>query len=133
MAKLTLIIDQSLLAVVKLTDMPPNLLSDKLTKAKFFTFTKTRDELSLVIDQNLLDNIVTTDKIEKDFIRIYVSGPLDFSLTGIMLSIIQPLAKVNISVFTISSYNTDHILIKVDKIGQAIAVLCQYHDIRFNI
>lgn len=131
MAKLTLIIDQLPLAIVKLDSILPSLFTDKLKQAKFFSFIKTKDELSLVIDQSLTNDI-TSNKIETDFIRIYVSGCLDLGLTGIMLSIIEPLAKVGISVFTISSYNTDHILIKINKIGQAIAALCQHHDISFN-
>lgn len=132
MAKLTLIIDQLPLAIVKLSNLPSDLFINKLKQAKFFTFTKTKDEVSLVIDQSLIGDL-TTDKIEKNFVRIYVVGPLDFALTGIVLSIVEPLAKVNINVFTISSYDTDHVLIKVDKIGQAIAVLCQHHNIRFDI
>jgi uncharacterized protein len=129
MSRLTLVIDQSLLAIVRLDIKTIHWpwISDILIKAKFCTISKTDDELSLVVDQNLVSDI--TDKIEKDFISIKVQGPLAFELTGIMLSIIEPLAKANISVFTISTYDTDYVLIKADKMLKAIEVLSLHHNI----
>jgi hypothetical protein len=41
-----------------------------------------------------------------------VIGTLDFSLTGIVATLAQPLAEAGISIFDISTYDTDHILVR---------------------
>jgi len=52
-----------------------------------------------------------------------VAGPLDFGLTGILLSIAQPLAEASISIFALSTYNTDYVLVKESSLDAAIAAL----------
>ena len=52
-----------------------------------------------------------------------VVGPLGFSLTGIMANISGVLAKANISIFSISTYDTDYILVKKHTAQQAITAL----------
>jgi hypothetical protein len=52
-----------------------------------------------------------------------IVGPLDFSLVGILSKISGILAKEGISIFAISTYDTDYILVKSDKIDQTIEVL----------
>jgi hypothetical protein len=48
------------------------------------------------------------------FTAFAVEGPLDFSMTGILATLLQPLADAQISVFTISTFDTDWILVPVD-------------------
>jgi hypothetical protein len=48
-----------------------------------------------------------------------VQGPLDFNLTGILSSIAAPLAEVEVSIFAISTYNTDYILVKENDLEKA--------------
>lgn len=50
-------------------------------------------------------------------------GQLDFSLIGILARIAELLAEKGISIFALSTYNTDYILIKEDKLSAAIQVL----------
>lgn len=52
-----------------------------------------------------------------------MQGVLDFSLTGILSSLANPLAENKISIFVISTFNTDYILIKEDSIEQAKVIL----------
>ncbi|GEA14854.1 MAG: uncharacterized protein PWR22_2160 [Moorella sp. (in: firmicutes)] len=54
-----------------------------------------------------------------------IEGPLDFSLTGILASLVTPLAKAGISIFAISTYDTDYLLVKEEQLGLAIRVLKQ--------
>lgn len=52
-----------------------------------------------------------------------ILGPLDFSLIGILASISSILAANKISIFAISTYDTDYILLKNDKVDEAVEIL----------
>ena len=52
-----------------------------------------------------------------------VASTLDFSLTGILASITAPLAAAAISVFAVSTYDTDYILIRGTDRDQAVNAL----------
>lgn len=54
-----------------------------------------------------------------------IEGILDFSLIGILSKISSILAKNQISIFVISTFNTDYILIKEEKIKEAISILIE--------
>jgi len=53
------------------------------------------------------------------FTAFAVEGPLDFSLTGILAELLQPLAEIEISIFTISTFDTDWILVPQDDADRA--------------
>jgi uncharacterized protein len=88
----------------------------------FFSITRTSDELSLVMAQSVVP-IDFIREIERDWRILKVEGPLDFSLVGILASLTEPLANAKISIFAISTYDTDYILVKNNNLGVAIAVL----------
>lgn len=88
-----------------------------------FSITRTDEELSIVCPSECLSmNEVFTD-VENNWKCIKVEGILDFSLTGILASLANPLAEKKISIFAISTYNTDYLLIKSDSIEDAKVVL----------
>ena len=62
-------------------------------------------------------------KCEKDWRTLKIEGPLDFSLIGILSSISTILAQKGISIFAISTYDTDYILVKDKDINNAINAL----------
>ena len=96
-------------------------------KGDSFSVTKTKEELSIVC---LESNVPPHIQAEKGWRAFKVEGPLDFSLTGILASLAQPLAQAKISIFAISTYDTDYLLIKEDKLQGAIEVLekfCKVH------
>ena len=86
----------------------------------FYSITKTLDELSIVCSQ---DSIPSGIKCEKDWRILKVEGPLEFSLIGILSSISTILAQKGISIFAISTYDTDYILVKDKDIDIAIDAL----------
>ena len=86
----------------------------------FYSISKTNDELSIVCQQNIVPNEI---KSEKDWKCLKVLGPLDFSLTGILSSIAAPLALAKISIFAISTFDTDYLLVKQIKLANTIEVL----------
>lgn len=98
-------------------------------KGDFFSITKTEDELSIV---SLQENIPDDIKCEKDWRILKVEGPLDFSLVGILASISILMAEQQISIFALSTYDTDYILVKENNVEAAICALIKnnYHVIK---
>jgi hypothetical protein len=60
---------------------------------------------------------------ERGWRALKVTGPLDFGLTGILASLANPLGDAGISLFAISTYDTDYVLVKEDKLHNALAAL----------
>ena len=52
-----------------------------------------------------------------------VAGTLEFSLTGILASLAAPLAEARISLFALSTHDTDYVLVKADTLAAAVAAL----------
>lgn len=108
------------LKVVKLE--PNEIVPEIVYKQEFYSITKTDEELSIVVneDVNILNNVV-----EYNWKAIKIVGTLDFALIGILSKISTILAQAEISIYAISTYNTDYILVKADKLEKAIKVLEQ--------
>ena len=116
--KTTLIIGKQRLMIIQLA---PNTLIPKMDELQpFWSITKTEDEISIVLLEQDLDPAL---KAERGWRYLKVKGPLDFSLTGILSSIATPLAKAGISIFVISTFDTDFILLKEASLELAITVL----------
>lgn len=82
---------------------------------------KTDEENSLVcITENTPENVIERDDGWKAF---RIQGILDFSLIGILAKLAALLAENAISIFAVSTYNTDYILIKQEKYEQALKIL----------
>lgn len=88
----------------------------------FYSITKTDEELSIVLDEHVN---IETDIVEYNWRAIKIIGTLDFSLIGILSKISTILAQAKIPIFAISTYNTDYILLKADKLEEAINILNQ--------
>jgi len=89
-------------------------------KTTFLSITYTEDELSIVCP---LTSIGEDVKCEKAWKAIKIIGPLEFGLTGILSSLTVPLAESGISIFAISTFDTDYILVKENHLADAIRVL----------
>jgi len=88
--------------------------------SEFFNITKTVEELSFVCPSSLEIN---SEQCDNDWACIKVKGPLDFGLTGILAKLCGVLAEAQISIFAISTYDTDYILVKATKANEAVAAL----------
>jgi uncharacterized protein len=94
------------------------------TRSKFFSLTKTSDELSIVCEQSELPPELPPDvRVERDRRVLRIESVLAFSMTGILSSIAVPLADAGISLFAVSSFDTDYFLISHLEIEPAITVL----------
>jgi hypothetical protein len=88
--------------------------------APIYFIAKTYNEVSIVLPENIKIN---SDAVEPNWQALEVVGPLDFSLTGILSRITTLLANESISIFAISTFDTDYILVKKDAISAAIKTL----------
>lgn len=91
--------------------------------ASFFSITKTAEELSIVVSVQDVPEDAGVELIQTPFVCYKIEGPLDFSLVGIMNALTQPLSKAGISIFAVSTYDTDYLFIRVDKEEAAERVL----------
>jgi uncharacterized protein len=98
-----------------------SVLPDWIYSSGFYSITKTKDEISVVAVQN---NLISSNILcNKDWRIIKILGPLDFSLVGIIAEISAIFKKKKISIFTISTYDTDYFLIKQKDLDIAIQAL----------
>ncbi len=99
---------------------PHSAIPDWALRGSFYNVSKTMDELSVVCEQT---NVPGNIKAEKNWKVFKVEGVLDFALTGILASIANPLAEAKISIFTISTYDTDYIMVKAHELEHAQQIL----------
>lgn len=90
-------------------------------EAVYYFTGKTKEENSLVcktadIPPNTLDR-------EDGWKGFFIEGTLDFSLIGILAEISAVLADNGISIFVVSTYNTDYIFVKQENFQKALQVL----------
>ncbi len=86
--------------------------------SSLFSVTATATETSVVC---AMRSVPKKAKQAGPFIAFAVQGPLDFALTGVLSELLRPLAAAQISVFTISTYDTDWVLVPVNDASLAAA------------
>ena len=93
--------------------------------AKFFSLTRTEAETSIVVDEQLAPEPSPGVQVETGWVIFRLEGPLDFALIGILSRIAVTLAAKKISIFAMSTYDTDYVLLKHESRGAAINALRQ--------
>ncbi|WP_436970047.1 ACT domain-containing protein [Lactobacillus helveticus] len=94
-----------------------------LRKNDFYFFAKIDEELSLVCETKNAPS--KTINREDGWRAFKIEGQLDFSLIGILAKIAQLLANNGISIFAVSTFNTDYILVKDNNFDSAIKILSE--------
>ena len=98
---------------------------DNITQVDFsreFVFLqKTPEEISLVCESACAPPDAIA--IEAGWKALKVSGVLDFGMIGVLAKISNILAEVEISIFVVSTYNTDYILLKAENFDRGINAL----------
>ncbi|MGH9870715.1 MAG: ACT domain-containing protein [Candidatus Polarisedimenticolia bacterium] len=88
----------------------------------FVSITRTGDELSIVCPEAAVPHDVTA---QRGFRCLRVVGPLDFGVVGVLASLTGPLARAGISIFTVSTYDTDYLLLRESDLERAAATLTE--------
>ena len=95
-------------------DTPP---PSSLFEQEFYSLTRSDSELSFVAPSHFK---VSGAQIEPGWRAIKILGTLDFSLTGVIADLSTVLARAQISIFTISTYETDIVLFKKENLTKAV-------------
>ena len=86
------------------------------------SITRTAEEFSVVCPKAVVPDHL---KSEQEWKCLKIHGPLGFDEVGIISSLTQVLADADISVFVLSTFNTDYILVKRMNIDKAVKVLSE--------
>ena len=109
--------------------MPPDApMPRDLPQGSFFSITRTKDELSLVVPELS----VPADERSARGWRLFVfAGQIPFESIGVLRAIVDPLADANISVFIVSTFDTDFFMVREPSLEAAHAALTRAgHRIR---
>ncbi len=86
----------------------------------FVSITKSADELSIIDVESGVPVDVESDR---GWRCLKVDGPLAFTMIGILASLATPLADGGISLLSVSTYDTDYLLVKEANLDDALAIL----------
>lgn len=90
------------------------------TGGNFSSVTRTPDELSIACAEG---QVPEGTKCERGWRIFQVAGPLEFSVAGVLAAIATPLASAGVSMFAISTFDTDYILVKEENLANAVDAL----------
>lgn len=82
--------------------------------------TRTDDELSVVCEASRVPAVV---RCEPGWRALKLLGPIPFGTVGVVARITAPLAAAGIGVFVLSTFDTDHVLVKAVDLERAMAAL----------
>ena len=88
----------------------------------FASVTRTADELSIVCEEG---GVPPDVKHDGGWRCLRLVGPFDLNLTGVLASLLQPLAEAGVSIFAVSTFDTDYVLVRGSQLETAIAALRQ--------
>ena len=95
-------------------------LPEGLTECEFYSLSNSQEELSLVCPEQML---IQSENSSPNWKCLKVAGPLDLKLTGILAGLSDTLAKAKISIFAISTFETDYVLIQKQVLETAKSAL----------
>ena len=102
-------------------------LPDWIGDTGFYSITRTEAELTIVCPETRLAPGTISETGWRCFKAL---GPLDFSEIGIIFSLTRPLAENGVSVFVISTFDTDYFMVKQKDLTKAIdALTAEGHEI----
>ena len=118
MKKTALKISDEIFSIHQLS--PDQGIPGSVFESSFYHISKTDDELSIVIPEEVK---LSSEKEEMGWACLRISETLDFGLIGILARITSILADAKISVFAVSTFNTDYFFVKKEKLETAKHVL----------
>ncbi|MBO4208027.1 ACT domain-containing protein [Micromonospora echinofusca] len=101
------------------TPVPTGLLSD-LSGTEVASLAASPDGLSLICPAGRVPEGAT---VETPWRCLRVVGPLDLALTGVLASLVTPLAEARVEILAFSTYDTDYVLVPTVRLAEAIGTL----------
>lgn len=107
---------------------PSSPCPDWALESRFCAVARTPEELSVVcVEEDAPDDL----RCDRGWRALKIEGPLDLHDIGIVLSLAEPLAEAGVSIFVVSTYDTDYTLVRESQLDAARAALReQGHTVR---
>jgi uncharacterized protein len=86
----------------------------------FFSVTRTSEELSVVVEESRVPEGIQS---QGGWRIIKVHGPFVLSEVGVLAALAGPLAAARISLFVVSTFDTDYLLVSSENLDAAVTVL----------
>ena len=86
----------------------------------FHSVTRTPSELSVVCPEAAAPSNTLA---ETGWALLGLVGPFPFSMVGVLSSVLGPLAATDVSIFALSTFDTDYVLVKRERLAAAISAL----------
>jgi uncharacterized protein len=118
-APMRLVMSPQAIAVVRLPAGAPD--PRWATGAPLVSITRTEHETSVICPTSAIPEDVP-GPVKSPLVGVYVDEPLDFSQVGILVGLLMPLADAGIPVLTVSTYDTDWVLIDASRAAAASSV-----------
>jgi hypothetical protein len=87
------------------------------TRGAFFSITRTAHELSVVCAEG---SVPEGTRCEPGWRALRVAGVVDLSMVGVLARLAVPLAEAGVSLFAVSTFDTDYVLVKESDLDRAI-------------
>jgi hypothetical protein len=89
-------------------------------RGAFVSVTRTPQELSIVCEERSVPAHVSSVGGRR---ALGIQGTIDFSTIGVIAGLTVPLAEAGVSVFVVSTFDTDWVLLQEPELAKSIAVL----------
>jgi uncharacterized protein len=93
---------------------------ERLSAVCWYSMTRTNDELSVIVPDHV---DLGPGERQTGWSCLQIGDILDFTVVGVMAGISRILADANVSIFTVSTYNTDYILVRTSEVDTAVRAL----------
>jgi uncharacterized protein len=91
-----------------------------LTGGHFWSATRSDAELSIVCREA---DVPDDASAERGWCALELAGPLDFSLTGVVATLVTPLAEAEVPIFVLSTFETDYLLVRERDLPRSVEAL----------
>ncbi|MPZ44130.1 MAG: ACT domain-containing protein [Betaproteobacteria bacterium] len=95
-------------------------LDPRRLNADWYSITRNAEELSLVVPEHV---DIDAGECERGWSCLTIQGTLEFGMIGVLAAVSRILAEANVSIFVVSTYNTDHFLVRAEDLDTAVAAL----------
>lgn len=103
---------------------PPDAsLPEWADRPSIFSVTKTPKEITIVCEES---HVPGECQKSENWKCIKIEGCFDLDVVGVLASITEPLAQNKISLYVISTFDTDYVLIHANDMDKAISCLSEF-------
>lgn len=102
--------------------LPPDTVWPTWASGALVSATRSADEMSVVCEETAVPEGV---RHEGGWRCLRVAGTLDFTLAGVLVALLLPLRDAGVSVFAVSTFDTDYLLVKDANLNRTVAALAE--------